>query len=764
MRILSGPLAWPRLTLALLALATAALALQLPRLRRDVRVEKVFPEGDPRIGDYRAFQAAFGRDDADAVVVVELGGEDVLARPALERIHALTEGLRALASVDAERVVSLSHAAFARARGAEVDVAPLFTPGQASTWTPAQVMAHPAFDQRLLSRDRRLCAFLVPLHPLQGSVDERREFAATLRRYFSPEGALHAGERAWLDGQLVSNDAILSLIQDDARRFLPLAFGLVFLVIGLALRHALAALLALAAVGLAALWTLGAMAALDLPLSFMSTTVPVMVLVAGVGDAVHLLARHRQLLAKLPRAEAARVAVEEVGPACLFTSLTTAAGFASLLGSRIEIVRELGGPVALGVLLAFVVTFALLPPLLRWVPLSPAPAAGPARAFGALATWVEGRAGRVVAAALLLVGLAAALLPQVPRETQLLQDFAEDEPLVVTRRLLEERMGGVAPLELVVDAGAPGAALEPGLQRGLLALADALRGERFRQAGVLAAITLPDYLREVHRLWSPGAGDLPATPKGIAQLRFLYGLAGEDPTRALVDDQDAPRRVRLSLRLENLRTRAFFALCEAIRAEAAARLPAGTQVTLTGMTLMAHTVSQAVVREMLSSLGTAALAIGALLWLCCGSLRLALCGLAASAAPLVLVGGLLALTRTTLSLSASVVFAIAFGLAVDDSIHVVMGLGQRGGRLAETLAETGQALVLSSAALAAGFGVLVVSHFHANRTFGMLVAVTATLALVCDLVLLPALVSLSAPRAPSDPAAAPAPSGSGGPR
>jgi hypothetical protein len=163
---------------------------------------------------------------------------------------------------------------------------------------------------------------------------------------------------------------------------------------------------------------------------------------------------------------------------------------------------------------------------------------------------------------------------------------------------------------------------------------------------------------------------------------------------------------------------------------------------------MAHTVSQTVVREMLRSVATAGAFVGLLLLVCFRDLRLALLGVVASAFPLLLTGALMSLTGTTLSLSASVVFAIVFGIAVDDTVHVITGLQANRRRgvpspVTATIQQTGWALVLSSLALVVGFSLLAFSNFHGNRTFGILVAVTAVFALAGDLILLPALVWLA---------------------
>jgi len=771
-------LAWPlrRPVPALLAvfLGTGLLAAALPPAK-DVRIEKVFPEEDPRLAGYEAFKETFGSDDVTALVAVELGGGSVLEPAAIARIRSLTAALAELELVDDRRLVSLSDATLVRVPDdVTLEVGPLYDPDDG--WDAERVdrilAGHPGFEDRLVSRDRRLAAFWVPLvrhEPGREAEEEppseatRKRFAADLRAFFSPEGALEPGERAWLEGFAITNDRVLAMIDRDLQVFYPLAIGLVLVALGAVFRRVAPTLLAVATLALAAVWTLGLMAVLGYPLSFMSTAIPVMLLVVCTGDAVHLIGRFHQLLAAgQAKAAALDAAVREVGRACFYTSVTTAAGFASLSLSQVEIIRELGVPVAIGVFCAFGLTFLVMPPLLAVLP-APAPGApqagvgllaGPLRRLSGL---VERRAGTVLVVAGLVLAADLALLPWLSRETRLLQAFDAEAPIMRTRAFFEERLGGVAPLEVVIDAGEPGRAIEPDVQRGLLELSRTLRSESFREDGVLYALSLADFLADAYYTLNERrpeyAGTLPDTTEALAQLHLLYwGFAGSDPTVDLVDEVEAPRRLRVQLRVANLYTSDFFALVERVRSAAEEALPDDVDVEVTGFTLISQATHQSLVRDMSRSLGFAFASVGVLALLCFRSLRLAALALVPNLLPLLMVFGILVLSGTALSMSTSIVFSIVFGISVDDTIHFVAGLAHREGRpraIARTIEETGLSLCLSTAVLVIGFSVLTLSEFPVNRTVGGVMAATAVLALLGDLFVLPALLVLVARRRPA---------------
>lgn len=757
------PLGRPALSAGLVLVLSLGFGLATARwLRLDVREEKIFPEHDARRVVYDRFKALFGPDDATALCALELPpGTSVLSTAGLARIDSLTRALKDEPLVDARRLVSLSNATFVRVPDAEtLEVGPLWEPRRAASWDEARMgallAAHPLYARRLLSDDHRIATFLIPLAPGQRSPENLKAFVTRLRTFFSPTpgGVLRPGETAHLEGFAVTNDTVLGLIRSDLGRFVPLSFAAVLLGLGVVFRRLLPALLGVVLMALAVTWTLGSMALLSIPVSFVSSVIPVVILVVCVGDAVHLLARYRARLSRgQPQADALRDALDEVGAACFYTSATTAAGFASLVGSQVEIVRELGIPLALGTVAAWLITVLLLPPLLLWAPPLPAPLEGPAvgrrRLLGGLADLLARRGGRV-ALIWLALGLGAlALLPRLSRETRLLEAFDADHPLIQTRRLFEQRMGGVAPLEVLIESPTPGRVLDPDVLRALHRLGDQLRGERFRALGLLHVCSLADLIADAQ--WTFDARDpalrgrLPDSRAGAAQLRFVYGMGERDPTRDYVDGADDPTALRLQLRIENLYTSQLRTLEDEVERAARAALPSDLSLALTGKALMFQDNVETLVQGMLSSLGLAAVSVGLLIACAAGSLRLALLALVPNALPILLVFGVMVLTGTALNLSTSVICTIMLGIAVDDTIHFLAAHQERRARgepdpVRATLIETGSSLALTSALLVVGFSVLLASNFPANRTFGALLAVTVGLALLADLTLLPVLL------------------------
>ncbi|MDF1662719.1 MAG: MMPL family transporter, partial [Planctomycetota bacterium] len=371
-KILLWPTRHPCLALALGLVVTVFFAAQIPSLRKDIRHEKSFPDKDPRLEAYNSFKENFGADDETAFCLLDMGGKKVTKAENIARIYKLTEKLDQLDFVDSTRLTSLSRAVLVRVIDEDtLELEPLYEPKRKKTWKSKQISGllaeHPVFRERLISKDEELAAFLIPIHPSDLSDTARKAFAKKIKQFFKDE--LKPEEKVYFEGFAMTKWDLLGLVADDFKTFFPLSLLSLICALFLIFRRVEAVVLSLLTVIVSAIWTLGAMVLLDIPMTFISTAIPAMILVVCVGDSIYLFSRFYQFInTGLAKREALEGAIKAVGQACFFTSVTTAAGFASLAFNPIEIIRELGIPVAIGVFVAYVTTFLILPPFIAWVP------------------------------------------------------------------------------------------------------------------------------------------------------------------------------------------------------------------------------------------------------------------------------------------------------------------------------------------------------------------------------------------------------------
>jgi predicted RND superfamily exporter protein len=753
------PIERPRATLALLALAAALAGLAHVRgAKADFGLEQLMPEDDPEFERYHALSARLGRDDAVAYVFVD--DPALLAGPAgASRAIALSDALAASPFV--EEVAGLATTSLLEGTDDALRLGPILERTRLADLDyprlRERLRTDPLYAGRVLSTDGRTAAFAVRIDDAFAGEEHRAAVVAHVDSALA--ASVGPGTTVLVTGNPHVREGYLRRLRRDAAVFTGVVSLLLALALFAAFRSLLGVVLPLSAVLLALHFTGAFLVLSGRSLNLLSSSIPVMVLIVGVSDAIHLLTRYREeLAAALPRREALERAVFATARACLLTSITTASGFFLLPSTGIPMLGDTGIVVGVGVVLAYVVTLTLLPALAMLLP-PPAPLApaGPDALLGRLAGVVMARPRAVVLVGFaLLVGAALLGLPRLRVESRLLDDLPPDDPILRTRAAVEARMGGNFPLAFVVHPtpGGPGSAEQPEL---LAAVGSFQRALALENQGLLTRTLSPvDHLaagwREL-RGEPAGLGALPPTREAVAQVALLM----DDALRRTWD----PERTFLVVeaRLFDRGTHATFDFLDRARRAFARTVEPRARLEVQGITYLAHRVHRDVVASSLTGFGLDFALVAVLVLVLFRSWRLAALALVPNLLPLVGTLAFMGLAGIELRLSSALVFCVVFGVAVDDTVHFLAryreerarGLGPREAA-ARTIATTGRAMLFLSFVLTAGFGLLLLSAFTPNRLLGLLMAVTVAFGLLGDLVLLPALLVLG-DREPGGPAA-----------
>jgi len=879
------------------------------RLLIDFSFEGLFTsDGDERERLAR-FHEDFGEDVGALAVVLVMpprsaaggpdGGLPPITQPeTLEVIEAITSLLRARPELDPRTLVSLpeltsleGEAITPRLLGDALDAlrsaaedAPGWTP-QSAVAAPAEalppalrraldayriaserLLGHELYRGQVFSADGRAAAIVARFAPSHTAQDQR----APLIRALPAEAAglaatLPPGAEVHVTGVPVIQQTYSDLALSDLIAFVPLTVVLVLLLLAAVFRDLHAVLAPMPGVAMATIWAIAVMQLRGEPINLVNNVTGVVVLVIGIADGVHVLARYHQLG---PSASSKRAAIIDVmrrmTPVCFVTSLTTAVGFASLLAADIPTIRAFGGYVGLAVMLAFAAQMLMLPIMLSF---APAPRgrrfAEPSRSrTGRSLLWaadlVARRRRAVLVASGLAFGLIAVGLTLIDDNARALGELRSDHPTARALTALEDHLSGALVHAVVfsgrvdrdalcradVDCATPGCDPEacpaPGccsrricrredpahraigsLRRpleGLTGSGDHALWERLRErlaareggprdvsdddvitfeAGdaapeparpaatpldgrcaetvkdpaFLAAVddlagwlrdhpehgamiarveTLADLVRASQR-----AVGAPPTPiaelerSGIHQLLGVLASTDQGLLFGRVTRDDTT--THLTIRARDVGTRAWRDLREDLEEELGRRLAAPDlegryDVHITGGSTLAAEALGRMVRGMGASLIWALLAILIITAALFRSLRVALVGMLPNMWPLLAVLALMGFAGITVRVSTVIVFSVALGIAVDDTIHWLHRYREelRAGRSpadAERAAtvHTGRAIALTTIILVAGFSVHALSDFVAIQQFGALASLTLALAVVGDLIMLPAL-------------------------
>ncbi|MGH0032191.1 MAG: efflux RND transporter permease subunit [Myxococcota bacterium] len=775
----------------LVVLATAvgvgALASQIPEVRLETRIESFLHEDDPLRVSYEDFRARFGRDDT-ALLTIE--APDLFDATFLERLRALHEDLEARVP-HLEEVTSLINARETRGEGDTLVVGELF-----EEWpeTDAEreairerALANRFYQNLLISRDRRMTVVVVEPTAFMDDLSEEAILAGFDDGPGDPEGAGAAevgtplGDEEnmavtlALDAIVAEHDrpdfrihatgaaslthAMNTTMRKDMATFTLLSIVAIAVFLGVLFRRVSGVLLPLLVVLLTLVGTIGLIPILGHTMGLPTQILPSFLLAMGVGGAVHLMAIFYQgQRAGRDERDAVVHAGGHSGLAIVMTSLTTAGALASFASAELAPVGTLGVVTPLGVLLALVLTLTLLPALIALLPIRP-PAPGAAGAVGLSASqrWLV-RCGEfaldhrgailTISAALIvtsLLGISMIRFGHAP-----LDWFPEDYPFRVATELTDRHMGGSLNLEALVDTGVENGMHDPELLRSL----DRLRAhlDDFQLGPVISgkSLSLADTLKEIHQALNENRPDFYVVPDDarlVAQELFLFENTGTDDLTDVVDSRFQVGR--FSMRAPMVDAYEYAPYLEQVALDFRRELGDDAEVTFTGlMPIMGETLF-AVVVSMARSYLIAFAVIGLLMVVLIGDLRLGLAAMIPNLAPIAVVLGAMGWLGRPLDTFTMLVGSIAIGLAVDDTIHFMHNFrhyldkyGDPRRAVAETLATTGQALLITSLVLTTGFAIYTFATMEPMVFFGIATGSAIVLAFLADIIMAPALMTL----------------------
>ncbi len=581
-----------------------------------------------------------------------------------------------------------------------------------------RVTRHPMFAQWLLSEDGKAAVVVMLLR----KPTQMRAVMAELRDAAPPGTVLH-----FFAGRMV-NETVRATMLHDLGRGLVVEILTIGLLMAFLFRTVRGVVISLGTPCIAVVLFAGLSAPFG-SLSIIEIAVPGLLLVIGLCDAIHLVCAFEETRRTVPdRHEAVVVTMDHVGSACLWTSVTTAIGFLSLLTADHAAVRDLARTAAAGVGLAFTVVITLVPLLLALWPVRSASATtsrltGVTRAMGTKP---------VRALALVFLVVSSAGVSRLSINSRWLEELPADGEAVRALNWYEDRIGGLLKIELHVT----GPVTEPNSIRAL----EKLQATVLREEGVTRCESFTLAIREVTGL-SPDVTDAE-----FAWAAGVLAMAGQlFPRHLLTEDLS---QARLCFAARDMSTNRYLHLKQVLEAEAE-KLPAGLAAEVAGYELMAHESSRLVVTTMLRGFALTLAAVCVLIGIIFRSWRAGVISVLPNAVPILSALGVTGWLGIDLRIGVVMVFCVGVGLAVDDTIHLLQRFvcesrlrpdAPVGERVDTSLRFTGSALFVTSAVLLLGALCHLPAGLRSLRETGIILAVIVSVAYIADVAFLPRVI------------------------
>ncbi|MBX2973501.1 MAG: MMPL family transporter, partial [Flavobacteriales bacterium] len=554
-------------------------------------------------------------------------------------------------------------------------------------------------------------------------------------------------------GRIVGQDHYIGTMVKEMIFFLTASILLLAVFLWIGFRSRLGVIVPIAVVGLAILWQLGLMTALGKPIGILTMLLPTILFVVGMSDVVHILECYLdEIRAGVPRIRAIANTYAEVGLATFLTAITSGIGFATLGTANIPPLQEFGLYTALGVLLTFLLAFTMLPALLVLTdPQKLLPVAMRASPWNSrlpvVFQWTIRNRRRIMLAFTGIVVLGAWGASRIRVNNYLLEDLPANDPVKQGFVWFEETFGGVRPFEMAITLA------DGGTATSVWDLDVLKRIERVQHYvdtaygvdGIMSPVTMMYSMNKAFNGGDRSFYRLPDDSAECARLAKRMHLAGRDVIGGIVSADG--RSARLTGRTVDEGGFIHKGKNEALRAFIAANDDRGLLMQQTGMAYLIDRNNETLSTQLVRGMGLAVVLTALIMLWFFRDWRMVFVALVPNLVPLVFIAGVMGFFSVDLKVSTAIIFSISFGIAEDDTIHMLAALRHhlRNGlspayALKRTYLRTGKAVTVTTLMLLSGFITLIFSDFASVFYMGVLITLTLAFAFVAELLLLPVLV------------------------
>ncbi len=562
-------------------------------------------------------------------------------------------------------------------------------------------------------------------------------------------------DKVHIAGRIVAQQVYLQKIQHEFLLFMAISFLLVVIFLYITFRSVYGVIIPVSIVCLSILFTLGLMGFLNKTIDIMAVMLPTMIFIAGMSDVVHYYSKYTEELAKgTDKLKIGRLILKEVGFPTFLTLLTTVLGFLSLLFSSIKPIRDFGIFTSVGMVIAFLLSYSLLPALLRIFPLkkfqSENQSPNPTYTFmRRILFWVFRNPKTIISGTLIVLLLSCWGISRIKANHILLEDLRDDVPLKQAFNFFDQHYSGARPFELLVEVKDSSRQIWDYEILSQINRVDDYLKKNYELGFMLSPAIACKLLNQSMNGGESAGYVFPDKASYESELKKYLFQHKHKKELLKITDKTA-RMARISGKMKDLGSLAIHALNDSlVRFIKKNTRTDQLQFSITGAASLIDKNNEYMVSNMLQGFGWSLVVITLLTFLLHKSWRMVLVFLLPNIIPLLIIAGFMGFAGIELKASTSLIFSIAFGIATDDTIHFISRLKIElayGKSLLyafkRTYFETGKPILLTTFILSGGFMSLMLSDFQSTFLFGFLICITLLVALLAEFLLLPVLLLL----------------------
>lgn len=543
-------------------------------------------------------------------------------------------------------------------------------------------------------------------------------------------------------------------IIDEIGIFIAAALAITSLIFFFFFRSFRATLISICVVIIGVMWALGILGLLQYEITVLTALIPPLIIVIGIPNCIFLINKYQQEVKKHGnQALSLQRVISKIGNATLMTNVTTAAGFATFIVTDSKLLTEFGIVASINIIGIFILSLLIIPIIYSFMPLPKDKHLKHLnkkwidRFVNWMETIVREKRIAVYCTAVGLLVISVIGIYQINISGSPIEDMPKKAKFFEDIRFFENEFDGIMPVEIMIDTKRKNGVLKPVSLRKMDELGEVIE-DIPELSKPISIVNIVKYSKQAFYNGIPKYYQLPTTQENNFIMDVARKSSGqENLLKSFVDSTGQVARMTTFMR--DVKTDRMEAIEKKLLESIAKIFPAEQYtVTLTGNTLLFLKGTKYLVGNLVTSLALAIGLIALFIAYLFRSFKMIVISLIPNLLPLIITAGVMGFAGVPIKPSTILVFSIAFGISVDDTIHFLAKYRQElianQWRIKKSvyaaLRETGVSMFYTSIVLFFGFSVFTISSFGGTVALGALVSATLLFAMLANLILLPSLL------------------------
>ena len=743
--------------LLLLAAITIGLASQWKYIRFTFTEANMLPDDHPVNMQYKNFLSKFGEEGN--LILLALDDPNIYTPDVLNKWIALSKELKQFKQIDA--VISIDNLPIlVKDTATQRFITHKFITKEVKTQAEAdslrQVLSErlPFYENLIYNKATNTLQTAVYMNKKIVNTKARKDFILNDFIPIIEKFEQQTGLKVHTSGMPYIRTLSAQNIMDEIGLFIIAALISTSLIFFFFFRSFRAMLISLGVVSIAVMWVFGFLGLFDYEITILTGLIPPLVIVIGIPNCVFLINKYQQEISKHGNQAKSLVRViGNVGNVTLLTNLTTAIGFATFIFTESTLLKQFGIIASINVLSIFFISLLFIPIVYSYLPI---PKEKHLRHLhrnwiGGLIKFIENTVKHhriavfVVAIGLLVASIIG--IYKIKVSGSLIEDMPKSAAFFDDISFFEKNYGGIMPLEITIDTKQ---------KNGVTKLANLKRIDELCShieeipeiSKPLSIVNLVKYVKQAYYNGNPKYYSLPTSQEQTFILSYIKNSKGKaNMLSAYVDSLG--QTARITTFMKDIGTEKMQHIEENIYGKAQKLFPSDKyEVKITGKAYLFTKGTSYLATNLIGSLALAIFLIAVIMAYMFRSFKMIIISLIPNLLPLLITAGLMGYLGIPLKPSTILVFSIAFGISVDDTIHFLakyrLELVARNWKISKSvygaLRETGISMFYTSVVLLSGFSVFLLSSFGGTKALGGLISTTLLFAMMTNLILLPSLL------------------------